>query len=173
MNRYKGFSKETILEYLSYDPETGLFTWTANSRVKRLIGKVAGCINGGGYIQIRLLDAQMLGHHLAWFIMTGEVAEKIDHKDRVTTNNAWLNLRKCTESQNQCNRRFKKNNTGFKNIYITKSNNPGQQYYYNCKIMKDGVSHRATFPFTPEGLEKAEDFVSSTRKTLHGEYACE
>lgn len=104
--------KPEYLEYLktliSYNPETGLFTWL----VKRNSygGKVApGAIAGtlaDGYIRINLDQRIYRAHRLAWLFMTGSFPEKgfdIDHKNRVRSDNRWENLRLATRCQNNMN----------------------------------------------------------------------
>ena len=45
--------------------------------------------------------------------------EKCDHRSHDTLDNRKLNLRKCSDQQNNCNRRRRKDNTsGFKGVYL-------------------------------------------------------
>lgn len=109
---------ERLLELLHYDPLTGLFTW----RDRR--GSVkAGAIAGGkfrdkdGYMTISINRISYRAHRLAWFYMTGEWPEpQCDHRDGVTDNNVWTNLRECTPLQNHQNK---------KKMATNKSGHPG------------------------------------------------
>jgi hypothetical protein len=93
-----------IKEFLSYDPETGIFRW-----VKQRSGCVcgiAGTKNGAGYISVRFRRRQYKAHRLAWWWVTGEWPEdEIDHRDTDHSNNRFANLREASHPQNMCNTR--------------------------------------------------------------------
>ena len=94
-----------LQEFLSYDPETGLFTWT-KSRAQQKAGSVAGTLLRGGYIRVLFKRQKMLAHRLAWLFITksdpGELT--IDHIDGDKTNNRADNLRLATRNQQMWNR---------------------------------------------------------------------
>lgn len=58
----------------------------------------------------------------------------IDHKDHDITNNHPDNLRLCTQSQNQCNAKKRKNCTSIYKGVCVNSEQPG---YWKCAIKKD------------------------------------
>jgi len=88
---------------MSYDPETGLFRWTAKVSSKVVIGRVVGSMMRNGYINIRLRQHQALAHHLAWLFVYGEWPTEIDHKNGVRDDNRIINLRSATRSDNTHN----------------------------------------------------------------------
>ena len=99
---------ETLREYFSYDPETGIVTWTEQAaKTIRCVraGKPAGRLSAEGYVQIAFKRKLYMAHRLIWKLKTGqEPSAQIDHKDRVRSNNRWCNLRKASHSLNQVNR---------------------------------------------------------------------
>jgi len=107
---------EFLLERVLYVPETGEFFLRPNvGRPTR--GKIRTelssfgckkCYNGKMYVQICLLDKQMLGHRVAFFYMTGRwPEEEIDHIDGDGLNNRFSNLRECSRLENCRNVRYR------------------------------------------------------------------
>ena len=97
-------TSERLREVLHYDPESGIFTWIKSSR-PGWVGKVAGSIASGGYLQILVDKHPYRSHILAWLYMTGKWPElEVDHKNRIRTDNSWDNLRQATDSE-QCRNR--------------------------------------------------------------------
>jgi hypothetical protein len=95
---------ERLREVLSYDSATGIFRWKIKPRPQSEVGDIAGTRHNQGYWHIRVLGQHYLAHRLAWLYMTGEWPEAlVDHRDRNRSNNAWLNLRAATKSQNAAN----------------------------------------------------------------------
>lgn len=96
-----------IEEQLSYNPETGVFTWIQTEQ-KRWIGKEAGSINSAGYRQISLKNSVFYAHRLAFCYMTGNWPEKqIDHINGNRSDNRWSNLREVSHLVNSQNRKGK------------------------------------------------------------------
>lgn len=104
-------SKEYVDNALSYDPDTGLFTWKfradkAKQINTRVAGKQAGTLDQSGYILIGINKVNYAAHRLAWLVMTGEwPASEIDHRDGMGSNNKWENLRLATRAQNNANQK--------------------------------------------------------------------
>ena len=91
-------------ELLTYDPSTGVFVWKVKRR-SVFAGDIAGSLDPAGYRIIAIAKKDYGAHNLAWLWMTGEwPAAEVDHKDLVKSNNAWLNLRAATRSQNCANK---------------------------------------------------------------------
>ena len=95
-----------LMEYLSYDKYTGVFTWIKKPSKKVGIGSQAGYINKG-YVTIRFKSKDFLAHRLAYGFMNGELPPDdmvIDHIDHNRLNNAIDNLRLVSVADNNRNR---------------------------------------------------------------------
>jgi hypothetical protein len=100
-----------LREVLSYDPETGAFTWLVSTARHRRIGDVAGCVKDG-YRQIGIDGRRYRAHRLAWLWMTGEwPSAEIDHINGDPADNRIANLRPATSSQNKANARLRSDNS--------------------------------------------------------------
>ena len=107
---------ERLRELLSYDPETGIFTWRMHfGRVKS--GTVAGCLTRG-YIAVRVNKRMMFAHRLAWLHAYGRwPIGDIDHINGVRNDNRLVNLRECNRSENKQNSNAHKDNkSGFMGV---------------------------------------------------------
>lgn len=124
-----------LLEYLSYNPITGLFTWIKKPGRGTAIGNTAGTLNGAGYIQITIKGKTHLAHRLAWFFIYGIWPERLDHKDRIKTNNRIANLREATQSQNAFHtKRNASKITGARGVNLEGSQYRASIYYQGKKI---------------------------------------
>jgi len=116
-----------LREVLEYDSETGLFRWLKQLAPRGKVGSVAGgaynCIDGKGSIRkrwsIRIDGTLYLAHRLAWFYVNGEwPGPLLDHVDGNPLNNAFLNLRPASKSQNLYNTRIRRDNrSGVKGVH--------------------------------------------------------
>lgn len=98
-------TQERLKELLSYDPQTGLFTWLMDKGSARK-GALAGKLNTASYVQIQLDKRMYLAHRLVWLYIYGAFpACVIDHIDGDKNNNAFSNLREATATENQRNKR--------------------------------------------------------------------
>ena len=110
-----------LKEILSYDPETGVFTWLAKpspyaSKIK--VGNRAGCQDGERYRVIAIDQVTYGEHRLAWFYVNGIwPSGQIDHINGDKSDNRIANLRDASPGENQRNRgAMKSNTTGFKGV---------------------------------------------------------
>lgn len=104
---------EQIRQVLTYDPETGIFTWKKN-------GVIAGWSSPAGYVYIRVLGKLRGAHRLAWLCVHGEMPPKnIDHINRQPGDNRLANLRPCSQRQNCANASTRRDNsTGLKGVNL-------------------------------------------------------
>jgi len=101
-----------LLELLKYHEEEGVFTYNYSPCNSIHKGQIAGCINGNGYMHIRIQGTIYQQHRLVYFYMTGMWPQKqIDHKNHITHDNRWSNLREVSISDNMRNKSLYSNNT--------------------------------------------------------------
>ena len=94
---------ERVREALSYNPETGVFTWLVRASTKIRVGDVAGS-SAEGYWRIKLDGKTYRAHQLAWLYMTGAwPTHEVDHINGVRDDNRWVNLRDVPRLTNQWN----------------------------------------------------------------------
>lgn len=104
-------TQEQLKRVLSYDPETGVFTWLISAGTVKA-GKVAGSANiDRGYRNIKLRGLMYRASRLAWFYMEGYWPEyTIDHINRIKDDNRWENLRHVTQRCNVRNSKTRNDN---------------------------------------------------------------
>lgn len=100
-------TRDELKQILSYDPETGVFTWIKSMPPRGRVGQIAGNSNGNGYIRMSVRGKKYYAHRLAFLYMTGENPEVIDHIDGNPLNNKWSNLRNCDQVTNIANQKGK------------------------------------------------------------------
>lgn len=173
-NKAPRLDADNLREILEYCEATGEFTWKFRSDVRpqwngRYAGKRAGyewtASGGGRYRSIRIFDWPFPEHRLAHLYMTGEWPQHVvDHRDLDGTNNAWINLRAATRSQNSANSRHWKNNKlGIKGVCLCKRTGK-----YRATIFMDGKQNVIGMFNTP--AEAADAYaVASARKS--GDFA--
>ena len=104
-------SQEYLKSLLHYVPETGVFTWKVAHSGRVQSRDCAGNLTKLGYVRISIDGYRYMAHLLAWLYMTGEaLARGIDHRDTVRSNNAWNNLRRATQSQQNMNANLRSDN---------------------------------------------------------------
>lgn len=157
---------ERLREVLSYDPESGLFTWKVyRGGGSPLVGKAAGSLTKKGYINISIDRRAYRAHRLAWLYVYGEWPTcQIDHEDTVKHHNWIGNLRSATQSQNIANGRRRRNNTsGFKGVIFYR-----RHQKWVARICKDRKNTYLGLFHTPEEAHAA--YVEAAKR-LHGEFA--
>jgi hypothetical protein len=94
-------------EMLSYDFETGIFTWLVDGkrRAKYKAGDIAGTRYQDGYTTIAFMGMSFQAARLAWLYVHEEFPKgEIDHIDRDKNNNSIFNLRDVSRWVNMQNR---------------------------------------------------------------------
>lgn len=152
-----------LKDLLHYNPETGIFTWLQSTNRKIKLGDIAGCKNHKGYIRIRFDGKYYQAHRLAFLYMTGEWPEEfIDHKNGITSDNRWKNLRDATRQQNAYNRSHEfDNKLGVKGVHM-------HQGKYLAQICIDGQPKYLGLYKT---LEEASEAYQSVAENIQGEFA--
>lgn len=111
MKRLNLPTQNRLKELFDYDAETGFLT--RKVRVKGwLIGSRAGCRDSTkGHRRIHIDGVNYRETNVIWKWVTGQDPVCIiDHKDLVSDNNQWSNLREATISQNTANMRARCDN---------------------------------------------------------------
>lgn len=120
-NNRQTIAQNLIKEILSYDPQTGIFTWKIRKARCIQIGDVAGCVDERGYVRIEVNGFAYKAHRLAFLFVYGVMPQYVDHKNLDTTDNRIDNLRAATATESSRNRKKQsRNETGYKGVYWCK-----------------------------------------------------
>ena len=123
-----------VKELLDYDSSTGELRWKVRrnqlAQVNSLAGHIADC-RGKKYYRVRIRDALIMGHWIAWAIHYGEwLTTGIDHIDGDGLNNAITNLRSAPQAVNNKNASIRKDNkTGHSGVTIR-----GNRFIPNIRV---------------------------------------
>ena len=157
---------KAIIEKLSYDADTGVITWTGNSRKS---GKIAGHVASNGYrfivVSSKGKRKNVGAHRIAWFLHYGGwPLEYLDHIDGNPDNNSISNLRECTHAENMANiKKHAEGRHGFKGIY----QNKGSKRFYAQIRHKEKKLYLGAFDTEKE----ASDAYMKAAEELRGQYA--
>jgi hypothetical protein len=110
--------KDKCFEKLSYDQETGIFTWNYDGTRGVKAGDIAGYKMPDGYIMLSVGGRKIVAHRVAWLFVYGEFPEgNLDHINRNKADNRIANLRNATYEQNAQNREKNcRNTSGYKGV---------------------------------------------------------
>ena len=101
----KSITQKRVKELLSYDPNTGEFTWIVGRSGTKGKGSVAGKHNQEGYRSLKIDGVTILSHRLAWLYINGSLPNgQIDHINRIKDDNRIINLREASCSENAQNK---------------------------------------------------------------------
>ncbi len=117
-------TQERLLEFLHYDPKTGIFTWLKSTNKRIVVGRAAGAISLG-YTLISIENCIYRAHRLAWLYVYGVWPNKdIDHINRIRSDNRIENLREATKFENARNiGKMSTNTSGLKGVTWDKDRN--------------------------------------------------
>jgi len=107
-----------LLRIMHYEPALGVFRWRVAINKKSVPGRVAGGVNKAlGYLSIGIAGKRYYAHRLAWFYMTEQWPDMVDHRDGDGLNNKWENLRLATKRENALNaKKSIQNISGYKGV---------------------------------------------------------
>ena len=156
-------TQEKVRDLFVYDPSTGILTNRIGRR-KAIKGSVAGGINGNGYLTVKIYNKTYRVHRIIFLYNHGYLPKYVDHADGIKTNNKISNLRDCSSSENNSNRKTPKSNkSGCKGIFWNNSSGMwSTRISINKKLMYFG-------DFSDK--EVAEQVLRIERMRLHGEFA--
>jgi hypothetical protein len=106
---------EFLKSIFYFHEESGTFFWKKSLKPVERRHKA-------GYWVIRHKKKDYLAHRVAWFFYTGQLpVNQLDHINGNRQDKRFINLRECTNQQNQFNRKLNKNSTsGYKGVYLDK-----------------------------------------------------
>lgn len=169
-------TQDELKQLLHYDPSTGFFRWLVSTSNRSPKGSIAGGISiQSGYVTIGVLGKRYQAHRLAVLYMKGYLPkEDVDHVDHIRSNNAWVNLREATRSENNYNRSVEKerpSNTGVKGISFN-----SRWGRYDCGIKSATSRYRKSFSIRDytsqeDALLAAIAWVQAVRDFAHKEFA--
>lgn len=152
-------SLEAVMALLSYDPLTGIFRWKVDRKRNAKAGDIAGTASGI-YQVITIKCMEFPAHRLAWFYHYGKWPEQVlDHIDGNGRNNAIVNLRDCSRTDNVRNARAR----GWHPFKMRS----GTVKYSACIGVNRKLKHLGLFSTKEEAREA---YLAATRKYF-GEFA--
>ncbi|WP_175658227.1 HNH endonuclease signature motif containing protein [Burkholderia vietnamiensis] len=157
----KYLSQEKLQSFLHYCPETGHFSYNTKTRYHN-IGDEAGYINANGYRQILVDGGLYYAHRLAFLYVTGSFPEHhVDHLNRVKTDNRWINLRDCTQAENNRNKSLRKDN---KSGYTGVRWDERKQKWFGAFCHE----YKSRYVGHYETAEQASKAVEAAKRALYG-----
>ena len=131
--------------------------------IRKSTGKIAGGMNGSGYISLQFGWKRYRVHHIVWFLEKNEWPELLDHINGNRSDNRLSNLRIANRSQNTANSKLRKDNKiGFKGV-----SKHTKGHKYGARIRVNGIGIHLGYFHTPELAHKA--YLSAASKYF-GEY---
>ncbi len=155
-------SQEYLAQLFRYEDGSLIYVRSPHPR-KQLIGTVAGCKNGNGYMQVCIDGVVWLQHRIIWKLLKGETPESLDHRDGDAANNHIENLRGATHAQNQHNtKRIRISASGERNIRVQPNGRFRAQVGLNKRQIHIGVF---------DSKDEAVAAVIAARAKYHGEFS--
>jgi hypothetical protein len=113
--RPRNLDRQKAESLFRYDQSTGGLFWKERPRShfnttrgwklfnKKFCGKEAGFLGPAGYRIVEIDGNGWAVHRIVWLLHTGFLPERLDHVNRVRSDNRIENLRECSASQNTVN----------------------------------------------------------------------
>lgn len=165
MIKYTNVDLHILKDYVIYDPITGIFTArkTTGRHGCHKAGRTLGTLSTKGYLRLRIGNVSVGAHRAAWAYMTGEwPTETIDHRNRVKSDNRWLNLREATWQQNMFNLpRAKNNTTGVSGVVKIKTKTGVS---WKARLGKD---YKNVYVGQFSTLEQAKQAIEAAKPKIH------
>lgn len=163
-------TQELLKDWLSYNPETGIFIWKKHFRHYK-VGKKAGFFTHN-YVDIWFppTKKQYRAHQLVWLYVYGKWPEYcLDHINRNPSDNRLNNLRDCPPYLNAHNVTAVNTKPGnYTGVSKIKS---GKSYVYGARIQVQGKSKFLGCFKTPE--EASEAYQEAKKAFLPKNYLLE
>lgn len=164
MGRNSPPTQEDLRRSLSYDPDSGRFTWLRG----KLAGQEAGYIHGAppkrGYRVIEFQGRNYMAHRLAMLWMTGQWPDEVDHRNGRRHDNCWDNLRAATREGNAQNKAVQSNSrSGVRGINWY----PRFQKWRASRASNGKRQHLGYFAT----IEQATEARRAAELAQHGEFA--
>jgi hypothetical protein len=152
---------EKLFEY-----REGALYWKIRVANKCPAGKRAGSISVGKYRKIMINGKNYYEHRIIYFLHYGYMPKVVDHINGCPDDNRIENLRDCTSSQNQYNKRLSK---------TSKSGVKGVCWSYVAKkwIAQITTNKKRKYIGSFDSLLDAEVAINNARRKFHGEFANE
>lgn len=161
VRQVRGGEGVNYYETISYDPDSGRFTWTT-ARRGCSAGAAAGCLTRAGYVVVKLGRKAVRAHRLAWFLSYGEWPDgEIDHINGNPSDNRLANLRVVDRAGNSQNRR-KAHRDSSHGLLGAAWNR--QHKRWQAKIMANGKRHHFGYFDTAEAAHAAH---MAAKQRLH------
>lgn len=161
----KPLTADRVRALFEYNQHSGAFT-RKEAVANQHEGDVVGCVGKRGYFVANIDGKIQYLHRVAWLYMTGTwPVGKLDHKNRVKTDNSWNNLRLASDSQNATNSnpRKSRSSTGYRGVYKCPVSS---KYIAEVRHLGKRVLCKRFCT-----LEAAAEAARATRDKYHGEFA--
>jgi hypothetical protein len=159
-----------LKEFLSYDPDTGIFTWLVSRKGHVRAGMKAGAKHSCGYVAIRFDGVDYLAHRLAWAFTNGDPGPEmqIDHINADRMDNRISNLRIATHAENCQNSSARsRNKHGMKGVRPARWSETGNKKWSARIGVNKTHIHLGTF----DTAEEAQAAYMAASAKYHGEFS--